>query len=223
MSAPTWTILIPTIPQREGLFLRLLDVLLPQLDTDPDGTNVDVLAWRNSGEVSVGELRDGMLAATDADYVVFVDDDDLVPEYYVAEIAAALRQRPYHVGFKLAYYCDGRLEETVEHSLVYGDWRRTPEGVLVRDFTHVDPIRRETALAGRFAQARSGRAEDRAWCKQVRPHLQGRSEVYIDKIMYHYLWRPAESSWRRQDRVLPAATPLPAVDHPRFRWHPESR
>lgn len=220
MSRPTWAILIPTIPQRQDMFLRLLSVLLPQLD-EHEG-RVTVLAWRNAGERTVGEMRDMMLAATAADYVSFIDDDDMVPEYYVAEVVAALAERPHHVGFQLAYYRDGHLEEIVDHSLRHRGWERNVEGRLVRDFTHVDPILRETAQAGRFAQARRYRAEDRAWCKQVRPHLLGRPEAYIDKIMYHYLWRPAESAWRRQDRVLPATGPRPVVDHPYFTWHEES-
>jgi glycosyltransferase involved in cell wall biosynthesis len=218
---PTWSILVPTIPQREESFRRLMGILLPQL-AEHRGA-VRVIAWRNAGEKTVGELRDALLAASDADYVCFIDDDDLIPEYYVTEIMIALSTRPHHVGFQLAYYLDGRLEEIVDHSLRHQGWERTSEGRLVRDFTHIDPILRETAQAGRFAQARRYRAEDRAWCKQVRPHLQGRPEAYIDKIMYHYLWAPAESSWRRQDRVRPAETPLPSFGSPHFTWHPESR
>lgn len=220
MSGPTWTILIPTIPQREALFRGLLDALLPQLDAH--GGQVRVVAWRNAGELSVGDLRDRMMHyASGSEYINFVDDDDRVPEYYVSEVVTALAERPHHVGFQLAYYLDGNLEEIVDHSLRHGDWRRNEEGMLVRDFTHVDPIRWDVATRGRFGQAKRGRAEDRVWCKAVRPFIA--TEVYIDKIMYHYLWVPAASSWRRQDRVQGATTPLPAINHPYFSWHPESR
>jgi hypothetical protein len=92
--------------------------------------------------------------------------------------------------------------------------------MLVRDFTHVDPIRWDHAIRGRFAVARAGRAEDRAWCKQVRPFL--RTEAYVDKIMYHYLWSQSTSSWQRPERLMPGTAPRPVIEHPHFEWHERS-
>jgi hypothetical protein len=220
--APTWTILVPTIPQREAVFLRLMAVLLPQLDAHEG--RVRVMAWRNVGRPRLGELRDRMIRYADAsDYVSFIDDDDLVPDYYVSEIVAALESRPDHVGFQLDYTSDtdGVLgHEVVDHSLRHGRWHRNSEGRLVRDFTHVDPIRRELAMNGSFAVAKKGRAEDRQWVKQVRGWL--RTEVYIDKIMYYYIWSYAGSSWGLDRVIFPADAPRPEIDHPYFEWHPES-
>jgi hypothetical protein len=185
---------------------------------------VRVLAWRNIGRPHLGELRDRMLAYADAsEYVSFIDDDDLVPGYYVAEVVKAIESRPDHVGFQLDYTADndGALgHEVVDHSLRHGRWHRNAEGMLVRDFTHVDPIRRELATNGRFAVAKRGRAEDRQWVKQVRGWL--RSEVYIDKIMYYYLWSFNGSSWGPDRHIASADAPRPEVDHPYFEWHPES-
>lgn len=209
-----WTILVPTIGEREALFRRLLDVLVPQLDEHAGA--VRVLARRNAGELSVGELRDSMLAEATGEYVSWIDDDDLVPEFYVAEVVRALAGRPDHVGYRLAYYSDGVEREVVDHSLRHRRWHRNGEGRLVRDFTHVDPVRREHATRGRFAAARRGRAEDRSWVKQVRPFL--RTEAYIDRVMYHYLWSAEGSAWQRPERVLAPSTPLPAVDSPFFSW-----
>lgn len=220
MSIPTWTILIPTIPQREILFKRLLDVLLPQLDAHAGA--VRVLAWRNVGDPALGPLRDAMIDSAGTEYVSFIDDDDLVPSYYVAEIVKALAERPQHVGFQLEYTTEasghtGR--EIVEHSLRWRRWGRIG-GVLCRDFTHLDPILTTVAQRGRFAVARPRRAEDRVWVKQVRPYLS--REVYIPKIMYHYLWSQLGSSWERPHQLLPAAGPPPVIDHPYFSWHPRS-
>jgi glycosyl transferase family 2 len=219
---PTWTILVPTIPQRETTFLRLMAVLLPQLDAHEG--RVRVLAWRNAGRPHLGELRDQMIAYADAsDYVSFIDDDDLVPDYYVAEVVKALDERPDHVGFQLDYTSDtdGVLgHEIVDHSLRHGRWHRNGEGRLVRDFTHIDPVRRELAMNASFAVARKGRAEDRQWVKQLRGWL--RTEVYIDKVMYYYIWSYSGSSWGADKVVWPAGGPLPEIDHPHFEWHPKS-
>lgn len=218
MTAPTWAILVPTISQREPLFLRLLGVLLPQLYAY-DG-RVRVIAWRNDGEPRLAEIRDLMINTVDAEYVSFVDDDDLVSADYVSRIADALDKRPDHVGFKLEYTTDAGGCEIVDHSLKHGRWHRDGMGNLLRDFTHIDPVRRDHASRGRFARARPGGAEDRAWVKQVRPFLF--SEEYVDAVLYHYLWSEAGSSWQRPEMLVPSARPRPAVDHPHFEWHERS-
>jgi hypothetical protein len=214
--APTWTILVPTLGQREQLFMRLLGVLLPQLD-EHEG-RVRVLAWRNNGSPSISEIRDSLLASAGTDYVSFVDDDDLIPEYYVAEIVRAIAERPDHVGFKLEYTTDDEHREIVDHSLRWGSWGRTADGQLYRDVTHIDPIRTDLALRSRFS-VRPGRAEDRVWVKRVRAHLS--TEVYIDKIMYHYLWRSDVTAWQEPQKIRQVIG-RPVIDHPFFAWHPAS-
>jgi hypothetical protein len=216
MTSPTWTILVPTLGQREELFQRLMGVLLPQLD-EHEG-RVRVLAWRNNGQPSISEIRDALLATAGTDYVSFVDDDDLVPDYYVAEIVKALDERPDHVGFKIKYTTNDEHGEIVDHSLRWGKWGRTYDGQLYRDVTHIDPVKTEHAVRARF-YARRGRAEDRVWVKQVRQHLA--TEVYIDKIMYHYLFRDDTTAWREPDKIRHVAG-RPYVDHPYFAWHPGS-
>lgn len=218
MTAPTWAILVPTISQREPLFLRLLVVLLPQLDAA--GGRARVIAWRNDGEPRLAEVRDAMINSADAEYVSFVDDDDLVSPDYVSSIVDALDKRPDHVGFRVAYCVDGIEREIVDHSLQHGRWHRNAAGRLVRDFTHLDPIRRDIATRGRFATAKNGRPEDRVWCRQVRPFLF--SETYVDDVLYRYLYSESTSSWQRPERLVPSAAPRPVVDHPYFEWHERS-
>lgn len=216
---PLLTILVPTLGQREALFERLMGVLLPQLDEYAGA--VRVLAWRNNGYPSIGEIRDGLLAAAESRYVSFVDDDDLVPEYYVAEIVAALMSEPAHVGFKIDYTTNGIGREIVDHSLRWPNWGRSAEGQLYRDFTHLDPIRVDIARRGTFARLRPGRAEDRVWVKQVRPYLSGQPEAYIDKVMYYYLFRDDTTAWARPALIVPKPG-RPTIDHPGFAWHPSS-
>lgn len=213
-----WSILVPTIGQREELFMRLMGRLLPQLDEH--GGAVRVLAWRNNGQPTLGEIRDRLIRDADSEYVCFVDDDDLVPDYYVAEVVSALASRPAHVGFQLEYTTNGEGREIVDHSLRHLKWHRNAEGQLVRDFTHIDPIRRDIAALGTFVVPRR-RAEDRAWVRQVRPALVGQPEAYIDKIMYHYLYRDDTTSWRKPERLIPHFG-RPQIDSPHFAWHERS-
>jgi hypothetical protein len=178
VTAPTWSILVPTIPRRAHLFERLLGVLLPQLDEY--GGRVRVIAWRNSGDPRLAEVRDTLVDDAGAEYVSFT-------------YARAQGSR---------------------------GWGRCRLGVLYRDLTHIDPIRREIAAQGRFAEARPNHAEDRVWVRQVRPLVE--TEAYVDKVMYRYLYDPDESSWGGVDRWLGPIPPRIEPSSPYFTWHPKS-
>jgi len=215
---PTWTILIPTIGQRDALFRRLLERLLPQLDEQAG--RVRVLAYWNNGGPALGEIRDDMVAAAATDYVSFIDDDDMVPEFFVAECMTAMAGGPDKVGFRVGYHVDGKLEEVADQSIRHGGWHRDAAGVLCRDITHIGPIRTDIARRGLFRRAGRGKAEDRVWVKQVRPYVK--TEVYIDKIMYDYLWSPTGTSWQRPDSIRQVGE-RPTVEHPYFTWHEGTR
>lgn len=216
-TSPLWTVLIPTIGQREHLLLRLLDRLMPQVDAA--GGAVQVLAWRNNGSPTLGEIRDGLVQHADSEYVSFVDDDDLVAEDYVPAILGALENRPDHVGFRLEYTTDDGGREIVDHSLRHGRWHRDSAGMLCRDLTHIDPIKRQIALQGSFQVRRPGRAEDRHWVKQVR--FWTATEIYIPRVMYHYLWRSDTTAWQNTAAIVPKHG-RPAIDSAHFSWHPRS-
>jgi hypothetical protein len=222
VSEPTWTILVPTVAPRAEKFERLLGILLPQLD--PYGGRVRVLAYLNHGVPVLGAIRDRLVDTATSDYVSFIDDDDTVVPDFVDRIVAALDSTPSpdHVGFRLEYIVNGVHEQYVDHSLRWPRWGRY-DGMLCRDFTHVDPIRREIVATGRFETMRPGWAEDRHWVKQVRGLLRGRIEAYVDDVLYHYRYSPENSMWTRA--VANAGIPLgerKPVEHPHFAWHPDS-
>lgn len=206
---------MPTLGERAVLFARLMETLLPQLDGYAG--RVRVLGWWSHGTPSIGYIRDRLLEHATSDYVSFVDDDDLVPAYYVEKVAAALVQHPDHVGFKVQYLENGVHKQIIDHSLGYGRWGRSRRG-LFRDITHIDPVRRDLARRARFNLVRPGQAEDTAWVRAVRPHL--RTEAYVDMVMYHYLWSSQVSAWQRPD-LIRAVGERPELAHPYFTWHPE--
>lgn len=236
-----WAILVPTIPRRADTLARLLEVLLPQVA--PYGGMVQVVGWRNVGRPRLAELRDDMLTYADdvlgAEYVSFIDDDDLISPDYVDEIMAAMIDGPDHIGFVLDYWKDGVFKSHVQHSLRHNRWGHTREprtdprtvGQLTfwRDFTHVDPMRTKWARRGKFAKAGPRIAEDRVWCRQLREAgfsaAAGATEIFIDRSLYSYFWTPALSAWDERSKLndLGAASAArPIIDSPYFTWHPES-
>jgi hypothetical protein len=215
--AASWTILIPTVGQRATLFARLLDVLLPQ--TLPYQGRVRVLGYWNNGEPALPAIRQALLEAAPGEYVSFVDDDDLVPTYYVADTMAALTHHPDYVGWQVQYHVDGEPRAVCYHSLRFRSWYEA-DGALYRDISHINPVRADLARRADFRRARRGWAEDRVWAHQLRGRL--RTEVYLNKVMYLYLWSAQTSVWRNPQRLRGVGLHRPTVDHPNFGWHPDS-
>ena len=239
--------MVPTIPKRAAKFRALMTGdrgnLLGQAQAYAGALRV--LAWLNEGQPHLGAIRDAMVdeaAAMGATYVSFVDDDDQVMPDYVSSIADILStyagQSGWldHIGFQVRMTKGGEPYADVDHSLRHGrTWAAMPRlsarpGIrqFVRDFTHLDPIRTELAQRGSFALAQAGKMEDRNWVRQVRPFVK--TEAYIDRVLYHYDWRPAESAWEtpgaaRGVSAEPWRWPpehINLINNPYFTWHPES-
>lgn len=220
---PTWTILVPTLGERRALFERLMTALLPQLD--PYAGNVRVISWWNNGSPGLPEIRQRLVIGSRSEYVSFVDDDDLVPGYFVAEVVTALAQRPDYVGWDVQCYSDGAPTAISHHSLAHGRWYNG-ETAYFRDISHLNPIKRDLALLGDFRKTRVGRAEDRNWADQIRHTRKVRTEVVIPRIMYHYLYSTSQklgmgSRWQTPRRIRAQGTPA-QFDSPYFSYHPGS-
>jgi glycosyltransferase involved in cell wall biosynthesis len=219
---PTWTILIPTLGERRQLFERLMTALLPQLD--PYEGRVRVVGWHNNGSPALPKIRQTMVLGTTTDYLSFVDDDDLVPDYYVAEVIKAIEAWPDYVGFQVQCYSNGVPTAVSYHSLEHRRWRNFADR-YERDVSHINPIRTRVARRVSFTLTGRGRAEDRAWADQIRHARLLRSEVVIPRIMYHYLYSTSRehgqgSRWQAPKLIRPGRRS--AIDHPYFSWSPDA-
>lgn len=217
-AAPTWTILVPTLGERRPLFERLMAGLLPQLD--PYAGRARVVSWFNNGKPSLPEIRHQMLQATHTDYLSFVDDDDLVSPFFVYEVMAALETGPDYVGFQVQCYSDGVPTGIAYHSLEFKKWRNY-KSHYERDISHINPMRSALARAADFRRARAGAAEDRAWVDQLRHGRYLKSQVVIDRIMYHYLYSTSRtggtgSRWKTPQLIRPGERST--ITNPYFTW-----
>jgi predicted O-methyltransferase YrrM len=218
VQSPTWTILIPTLGQRADSFRALLGRLLPQ--TEPYGGRVRVLAAFNNGSPPLPELRQRLVEAAETDYLSFVDDDDMVSPDFVGSIMTALEQRPDYVGFQLNYFAEGKLRGVIDHSLKHGGWREEKNPYRwLRDITHINPIRAAVAKAASFRVAGAGQVEDRPWVAQVRESGLLKTENYIPRPLYDYLWSRRGSAWQRPERIRQGIA-RPEITHDNFRWLP---
>lgn len=218
---PTWTILVPTLGQRRALFERLMAALLPQ--TEPYHGRVKVRAWWNNGAPSLPEIRQHLVESVATDYLSFIDDDDLVPAYFVEEVMSALAGRPDYVGWQVHYVSNGRDHGLVDHSLKHGGWRevKEPSYALLRDISHINPMRTDAARRGDFRVANRGQVEDKPWADQIRQSGELKTEVYIGKPMYEYLYDRRTTAWRSPQKVRDTGMARSSISHPNFEWAAE--
>lgn len=199
--APTWDLLICAIPHRHDKLAALLAELGRQIRP-----GVGVRVYRDNLETAYGGKCQALVDSSAADYVSFVDDDDLVAPDFVRRVTAALAERPDYVGFPVRWTLDGVQQMPVEHSLRHGGWTSQP-GRLLRDIVHFNPIRRDLALLGRWE---GGYAADGRWADQVRASGQVQTEAWIPEPMYYYrnsagdTFQSAREPWRGEIPELPA-------------------
>lgn len=172
-----WQILIPTMPQREAFLRRLRERLEPQMLP-----GVSILT--DAGEGSIGAKRSRMVAAATADYISFVDDDDLVAADYVPRILRALEGSPDVVGMVVHVTMDGRPWQPsplFEHSLRYRSNHQWAG--RLRPPHHLCPMRRDIAARVPFPDMSWG--EDVSWARQIELHLA--TEAWPgDAPLYYY-------------------------------------
>ena len=178
----TFQILTPTIPGREFFAARLQKAIGYQLAGHP-GASHRVFPDLSDRKETIGEKRARAIQESTADYVAFVDDDDLISKLYLSRVMPALEKRPDCCGLSVAYYQDGKFQSIFQHSLQHREntgWQgfaRTPH--------HLCPIRRDIAASIEWPAKSWG--EDYAFAMAVLPKLQTEEWLGPDPL-YNYMF-----------------------------------
>lgn len=212
------SLLVPTLAAREPKLRKLLSCLLPQAE----GGVVEIVALYNNGG-HLPDLRRKLLHSARGEFVAFIDDDDMVPDYYTREILQAITDPTVdYVGFEMK--CTGFDGSRCINSTRASGWLdirnpRTGEMVHYRDFNYVCPVRRSLVSSASFGDRIFG--EDRIFRENVIPILRrrfanGHREEYINRVMYYYQWDGGDST---QTSIPLLRNPVrPVISHPCFRW-----
>ena len=214
----TWEILIATLCDRAELLGTLLAALLPQVDAARGA--VRVTAYQNQGERPLADIRQALVESADAQYVSFIDDDDMVPDDFVSTILPLL-DGVDTVGWRMQYYVDGVPAKPTFHSLRYGGWWEDETG-WYRDVSHLNPVR--LALARR-CDFRVELPEDWGWVQQMQKLVTTEHCTDDDKIMYHYRHSTSEGSKWVPGSVSQSPgryPPRPPVSSSNLVYHPRS-
>jgi glycosyltransferase involved in cell wall biosynthesis len=202
---PSISIVILHLNERKKQLDRLLSILQPQIV----GEAVELLIRDEPKPVTRGEKRMLALMAAKGDYVLHIDDDDLVPNDWFEKLTGALEKWPDVVGMT-GLMCRGRRTDATAreaiaacrqdgeqfiHSITVpigpnGDqWHQVPDhrhqgrNVYYRTPNHLNAIRTEIARQVGFTAKDFG--EDREFSNKVLALL--RNEIYISEPMYYYL------------------------------------
>jgi len=189
------SILICHLQGRDTTLDPLLKTLRQQQTPD-----IEIIVEADNGEITVGKKRNILLEKAKGDYVCFVDDDDMVPEYYVEEILKAIVSSkwfipepakfipcytenvwPHVIGLKGHYTVGNGKPQTFIHSIRYTEWK-TVDGIHQRCPNHLNPVKRELAIKAGFTEKSHG--EDLDYSMALLPLLK--TEVFVDKVMYYY-------------------------------------
>jgi glycosyltransferase involved in cell wall biosynthesis len=178
------SILIPTMPKRGGLLKRLLNVLQPQCTDE-----VEILIYSDEGRITTGRKRNDLIKQAKGQYIVFVDDDDIVSDTYVSDILNAATKNPDCITFRGWMETDGTNRKEFRLSINYpytAVWENGNE-IYLRYPNHITPVKREIALQVPFLNVTMG--EDYAWATELHKRKLLTTEVHINKPLYFYLYQ----------------------------------
>ena len=190
MSEIVLSILICSLHKRFGMLGKLLGNLEYQIIQQDAIQVVEVLVNADGGLKSIGTKRNELLRQSKGRMICFVDDDDLLSNYYVAEILKAATTNPDAIGINGTIDYNGGVKKWfISKDLDYCTRKDSNGNEYFDRYTnHLAPVKRDIALQVGFPEINF--AEDYDYAKRLHDMNLIKTEIIIDKPMYHY--RPSK-------------------------------
>ena len=177
------SICIPTLLGREQEFNRLHAIIKKQIDNNP---LIELIILKDNKEMPIGIKRQRLLDLCKGEYCVQLDDDDIIPDYYIEEVLKALETKPTHIGQLEAVHIDGR-NEIACHSDRFREWANNKDGYdYVRTIFNKNVIKTSICRLVGYSNVRY--AEDIDFSIRLKASGLLLNEVFIDKAMYEYTY-----------------------------------
>lgn len=184
-----------------------LSILIPALESRPwnhiygkllqQATNrVEVLVDVDNGQDSSGIKRQRLLEKAQGEYIVYVDDDDDISDYYVSSILKALESEPDVLGINLLFFRNGVRRELWK----FGDYKNNrPKGKMC--INHLCPWRRE--IARKVAWCPSlGNMDDHLWFQPLYHSPLPLKVNRLDEAIYRYMYNDSVTVNQNDERKL---------------------
>lgn len=176
------SLLIPCIESYRDLCNRLLIILDKQKTEE-----VEIIVTYNNGEKSIGYYRNELLNMANGKYVAFIDADDQVSSDYIPTLLKAIEHNPDCVSLRGVITWNGNNPEIFEHSIKYDKYLTTENPIKYERFpNHLNCIKASIAKQFKFPEKNFG--EDTDWAVMLKDSGLLKKEIFVDKILYHYLY-----------------------------------
>lgn len=208
------SILIPHTADRGIMVDRLKSSLRKQWSEN----EVEIISYLDT-EFNIGRIRNAHLEAAKGEYIAFVDSDDDVSSTYIPDLMEGIDKGVDCCSLRGVITWDGENPEIFEHSIAYKAYLTKPDSpcsfsqhsVLHAEwsknnnikFDHSDgtrPIKYErypnhlncikSSIAKQFKFPDISHGEDTDWATQIFNSCLIKTEHYIDKVLYHYQFKP---------------------------------
>lgn len=180
------SILICSLEDRKQQLSVLLEAIRGQITVCAAGEIVEVIAHVDERQITTGAKRNGLLQLATGKYSVFVDDDDELSPHYVEEILEAAKQDADCITFNGYMTTNGaqRVPFNIALNNPYKQDFVNMHAIYLRFPNHICPIKHDIAIQVPFEDRTFG--EDYAWANEIRNRGLLKTEVKINKDLYHY-------------------------------------
>jgi glycosyltransferase involved in cell wall biosynthesis len=180
-----FSILIPTLKDRQGQFNNLYQKLRRQITEESLNEEVEILSLLDNKDHTIGLKRNKLIERAEGKFIAFVDDDDTVSDNYVSLICSAIKTNPDIdcIGIKGQITFRGKKPRIFIHSLQYTEYF-TNKGTFFRPPYHLNPIKRDIAKRYKFADV--SYSEDIDWAMRLCRDHALQKEFFIDQVIYYY-------------------------------------
>lgn len=189
------SLLIPTTPDREALFDKLVQSLAAQIlhAGAMDLVKINVMKtpkWDKSKPIrehSIGYKRNKLLQECEGLYMAFIDSDDRVASDYVELLLEAIDFGPDCCSLNGIITEDGKNPLRFQHSLRHNAYSTNPDNEEIRYLrfpNHLNCIRADIAKQFQFPETMV--SEDTAWATQLHKSRLLKTEYDIPEIIYFY-------------------------------------
>lgn len=189
------SILICTLPERVELLTRLKNILEPQVKRH-EGI-VEIRIHDAGRSMSTGDKRNQLVTNCSGEYFTFIDDDDLVPIYYVDELLKAIISKPDVITF--IGYMTTNGKDRRDFTIKLGSNYTEKNGHYYRFPNHLCCFKKSLVEHIKFPSVYV--QEDYQWAHEVHSKKLLKTEVHIPKDLYHYDFRTNKPPYARATRL----------------------
>lgn len=182
MNLPTLSILIPGVPTRLIPGSSLVVELYRQITEISADKQVEIIWLVDNFQRTIGGKRQSLVELARGEYLVFIDDDDMIPHNYIKKLLEAIKSGPDVITFLQSVDWNGSVG-TIEFKLNNTDEPfKGKSGITKRRPWHVCCWKSSIAKRCEFPELNWG--EDSPWVDQATP--LAKTEVHIPEVLHIY-------------------------------------